>query len=280
MEELAPYDARVTRTPDDAKAYLSRGMCHMRNGTWVLAKADFEKALTLPLDADRPPDERGMVHERPEEAECRLQLGAAKVELGDLAGAEEDMDAGVKMRPGEPAYTARGAVRVLRGALEGGLADLNRALELDPSSARALRHRARCHERMGNLEAAELDLSRALSAYPLLEPSLTQWKALRERLGKGADPFVDVPRPASVAGLYARACALRTNGAHAPAVDDFTALLALPGLDPRYVTAIRQLRGQSLVDLGRTEEAMADLGQIAGGVPAGTGAGRGEGADS
>jgi hypothetical protein len=46
MEDLAPYDARIAQNPDEGSAYLWRGKCHMRNGSWAAAKDDFQKALT------------------------------------------------------------------------------------------------------------------------------------------------------------------------------------------------------------------------------------------
>lgn len=143
MEDIRPYDLCIERAPESGAPYLSRGKCHMRNGSHAAAKADFEKALSLPLDPNVPPDERGIYYDRPEEADAHLQLGAALVELGDLAGAEPHMDRGVQLEPREPAYTARGAVRLLRDDLAGARADLDRALELDARSERARRHRAR-----------------------------------------------------------------------------------------------------------------------------------------
>lgn len=253
MEDLSPYDAHIERSPEDGSAYLARGKGHMRNGSWALAKADFDKALTLALDRDRPPSERGEHYDSPEESDCRLQLGAARVELGELAGAEQDMDLGVKLRPSEPAYTARGAVRLLRGNLDGALSDLNRALELEPSSDCARRHRATCQERRGDSAAAESDLAHALQRDPFAEPARSRWVDIRHRLGKSSNPVEDIPAPRDPTSLCLRASALMTHGMNAEAVADFTAALAAaPSLSVCYVNRGLAYDGMRNYEAART----------------------------
>lgn len=157
VEDIAPYDRRVAAAPDDGAAYISRGKCHLRNGSHALAKADFETALEHELDPDAPPDERGISYERPNACDAHLQLGAALVELGQLEAAAEQMELGLRLHPSEAAYTARGAVKLLRGDAEGALADLSVSLRKNPHSERALKHRAACHEELGDAPAAEAD---------------------------------------------------------------------------------------------------------------------------
>jgi tetratricopeptide (TPR) repeat protein len=157
VEDIAPYDRRVAASPDDGAAYLSRGKCHMRNGSWALGKADFERALEYELDPDAPPDERGISYERPNASDARLQLGAALVELGQLDAAAAEIEKGVRLDGSVAAFTARGAVKLLRGDATGALADLDLALRKDPRCERALRHRAKCHDALGQNDAAQAD---------------------------------------------------------------------------------------------------------------------------
>ena len=157
MEDIGPYDRRVAETPHDGAAYASRGKCHLRNGDYALGRLDLEKALEFELDPDAPPDERGIRYERPNTSDVHLQLGAALVELGELEAAARHMELGWQLDGSEAAYTARGAVKLLRGDARGALADLSIALSKNPRSERALKHRAACHEELGAAPAAEAD---------------------------------------------------------------------------------------------------------------------------
>ena len=76
----------------------------MRNGSYALGRADFERALKYGLDPDAPPDERGISYERPNTSDARLQLGAALVELGQLDAAAEQMELGLRLNGNEAAY--------------------------------------------------------------------------------------------------------------------------------------------------------------------------------
>ncbi|HVY29393.1 MAG TPA: tetratricopeptide repeat protein [Polyangiaceae bacterium] len=157
MEDITPYDRRVEAAPHDGAAYLSRGKCHMRNGSFALGRADFERALKYELDPDAPPDERGISYERPNASDAHLQLAAALVELGDLETAAAEIELGLRLDASVAAFTARGAVKLLRGDPSGALADLDVALRKDPRFERALRHRAKCYDQLGKSDAAESD---------------------------------------------------------------------------------------------------------------------------
>jgi tetratricopeptide (TPR) repeat protein len=225
LEDIAPYDRRVEAAPHDGAAYLSRGKCHMRNGDYALGKADFEKALEHELDPDVPPDERGIRYERPGASDARLQLGAALVELGQLEAAAEQLELGLELDPSEQAYTARGAVKLLRGDLGGALSDLDVALGKNPRSERALKHRASCYEKLNQPAAAEADLAAILSRDPRSEPARTRWIELRRRAGKPHDPLVDIPAPRAALERYQRASLLAQRGAHQDAAADLSTLL-------------------------------------------------------
>jgi tetratricopeptide (TPR) repeat protein len=170
----------------DAPALLSRGMACLREGRFAEAKPLLEEALRLGLDLDAPPDERGMTYERPQTANCHLQLAAALVELGDLAGALAEAERALPLHRAEPSFTARGAIKRLSGDMQGALADLSRALELDPRSARARRHRSHVYEALGDLPAALADLARNLEDNPQAEPERGRFAELSAKLERTA----------------------------------------------------------------------------------------------
>jgi tetratricopeptide (TPR) repeat protein len=241
--------------PKDGLGYVSRGMGHMREGRWAEAKLDFEQALRLELDRDVPPNERGIHYDRPQEGNCHLQLAAAHVELGDLAAAEAEIELAMQVDRSEPTFTARGALRLLRGNLPEALADLERALELDPKSMRARRHRATYFEKLGDPALAIAELEHALVENPFAEPERTRWLELRKQQGKSGEPYEVLSAPEDAQRRYLRGSALAQHEAYAAAIDDYSyALGKSPTLLHIYLN-----RGVAFSMLGKLEEALADF---------------------
>lgn len=69
----------------------------------------------------------------PETYSSLVALGVAELWGGDLAAARTALDDAVRVAPARPtAYVQRGLVRYTSGDVEGGIADLERAVEIDP----------------------------------------------------------------------------------------------------------------------------------------------------
>lgn len=99
----------------------------------------------------------------PAHASVLLERGRARVEVGDAAGAEADLDEAVRLDGGlVPARVERGRVRLARGDVGGAMADLEAALVAEPGRGDALVYRAQAKLRKGLGQEAEADCGLAL----------------------------------------------------------------------------------------------------------------------
>ena len=87
--------------------------------------------------------------------------------LGKRAEAIADLDASVRLAPGDAAVLAnRGAIYNIQGQLDLAVRDLDAALQLDPNNALALGNRGIVHEKRGEWVQARALVDRALAIEP------------------------------------------------------------------------------------------------------------------
>ena len=185
-----------------------------------------------------------------------LALGA--LEARRPGPAEEAAERALELAAGDAqaeqrALAARGAARVGQGALVTGLADLDRALALDPEDRLALGWRGEAHLTNGDLERARQDLDRALGVYAS-EPGLLAVRAeVRRRTGDRAGALDDCERALRLAddARVARALAVRAalreeDGQAAAAAGDWERAHALEPAHPAplIARALFALQGQ------------------------------------
>jgi hypothetical protein len=168
---------------DNADQYFTRGLEFLQRGRFEQAEADFNQAVRLApddqealtyraesrlwlnhveaalADADRacrmdPSD----LHARRIRGLCRVALGDFRPALNDLVGTVEADDA--------EAHFCRGLAHARLGQPREALADLSRAIELQPDDAEAYLERADCYERLGDDRAAHADRQRARELDP------------------------------------------------------------------------------------------------------------------
>jgi len=65
-----------------------------------------------------------------------------------------------------PAYDNRGFCKLIKGELDGAMADIEQAIRLNPKNAMAYANRATAKEVMGDLDGAIADYSRAIKLNP------------------------------------------------------------------------------------------------------------------
>lgn len=191
---------------------------------------------------------------------ARLNRAVARYEIGDATGAESDLSEAIRVAPRyAAAWAHRGVIRHLRGDEIAALADLDRALVLEPS-AESYANRGAIRLSAGELDDAILDLSRALQLDP--RHALAYSNRGIARLEKGLYPpaLGDFQNAIALSPGYAAAHfgsgeARREIGDLAGALIDLdNALLLEPTNGPALLS-----RGLVRASLGEPDRACMDL---------------------
>ncbi|MGE0484303.1 MAG: tetratricopeptide repeat protein [Gammaproteobacteria bacterium] len=110
---------------------------------------------------------------------------------GDVETATELFDRLVETYPGyAEGWNQRAIVRYLRGDVNGSLADIERALELEPRHFGALSGRGQCYMQLERYREALLAFEDALSINPWIESVRTQVQMLRGYIGQQSSPSI------------------------------------------------------------------------------------------
>ncbi len=100
----------------------------------------------------------------PHYAEAWLRLGLARSETGPAEQAFEELTRALRLNPTAEAYAYRGLALLREDDTRGARRDLDRALEMDGGSSRALSFRAAVNLRENDLDAACRDFEAACEA--------------------------------------------------------------------------------------------------------------------
>jgi membrane associated rhomboid family serine protease/Tfp pilus assembly protein PilF len=93
--------------------------------------------------------------------------GALEMQTGDFDGAIADLSRAIELDPKRPeAYLARGAAKAGKRDVDAAIADYSLALEVDPKSFRAYTVRGEARGAKGDSQGAIADLSRAIEINP------------------------------------------------------------------------------------------------------------------
>jgi tetratricopeptide (TPR) repeat protein len=187
---------------------------------------------------------------------ARMNRALALHGIGDLAGAQQDLDEAIRLQPSMArAWSNRGAIRLQRGDLAGARADLDRAIILAPT-ADAYTNRGAVRLTAGDYMGAIRDLDVALGADPRNPTTWRNRGIARAALGRYGAAIEDFAvalalDPASAEAHYQAGEARRQLGSLAAALTDLENALRLQPEHPRAHAA----RGRVLLALGRTSEA-------------------------
>ncbi|MGD9684780.1 MAG: tetratricopeptide repeat protein [Candidatus Obscuribacterales bacterium] len=111
------YSKGIEFAPNEASLFYNRGCLTHGKRNYVLAIADYDRALKLRED-NRYYENRGL----------------AKYELRDYRGARVDAERAIELkRDSAKAHWIRGIARFKDGEEEGGISDVTRAIDLDPT---------------------------------------------------------------------------------------------------------------------------------------------------
>ncbi|MFH0809040.1 MAG: tetratricopeptide repeat protein [Pseudomonadota bacterium] len=145
MEQIS---RRIERHPDDAAAYLSRGLKYLNeSGDMEAAIADFTKVLDL----------------KPDCATAYSLRAEAYIEASDYDHALADGTKAIELNPdyGASYYSRADAYRG-RGAFDLAIRDYTRAMELGMAKEWVLVDRGLAYQKLGLMSAAEADYQAAL----------------------------------------------------------------------------------------------------------------------
>jgi tetratricopeptide (TPR) repeat protein len=205
----AIIDAKSEPAPKLAQAYNMRALAHQRMGQPDKAIADFGQAIQLMRDAGKSGFElafiyfmRANTHRAKGDLDQAIadhtesirvapgwdksynDRGAIYFQKGDFPRALDDISKMISFRPDSPRVAGSYAIRAMlhhrMGEAAKGLADADRAIELDPRSAMALYVRARIYEALGRGEEAAAGMRAALA----IDPRIKEQMEAMERIGK------------------------------------------------------------------------------------------------
>jgi tetratricopeptide (TPR) repeat protein len=204
---LADLDDALELDPAYASAHADRGVLRYHQGKLEEAFADLTRAIELAPDdwgvapgalanralikrdrgdlAGAEVDVEAALRLDPDLARALMTRGALRDHRGDHAGARADLDRAVALDPEDAELLAvRGWQRWIRGDPARGLADLDRAVEVDDEAvlARLLRGKARLEA--GQLERAREDLE---AVTRLEDRAVEAWTSLAELHGRQGD---------------------------------------------------------------------------------------------
>jgi serine/threonine protein kinase/Tfp pilus assembly protein PilF len=272
-QAAACYSACIALNPTFHGWYFHRGLAHLRQGQYLEAGADFDQAIRLRPDHGEAYVNRAIARLNAgqgaaavEDLSRALMLGApagrvyliraqAREKIGDLAGAQRDRAEGVRSDPAdEAAWIARGVAQV-SSTPEAALADLDRALQLNPRSLPALQNKAHVlAERLGRTEEAIAVLDQVIAGFPDLGADRAARGVLLARLGKWDDARRDAREALtaddSPAMLYRVAGIYALTSRQAP--DDRSRAL------PLLAAALRQGYGHDRIDADRDLDLVRD----------------------
>jgi tetratricopeptide (TPR) repeat protein len=244
--QAALWDDAVRRVellgakPEDARVYLNRATLHRREGHSLAAAADYDRALALQPDLTRALRGRAQVYIdekrfgealrdldrvlelEPTQAITHADRGLALMQAGRLQDAARAFDRAIERGVKEPrVFLNRGLARLQTGgvaAAPAALADIERALELDPQYALAYFNRAMVFELAANAgmrlrDALSPELMRAVAGQNLARACELGYRAACERQRAQA---ADAPPGAQEGAIRVTPEWLRQQGMPAP----------------------------------------------------------------
>jgi len=254
-QAIADLNRAVELDPDKASVFVSRGLAYLATGRFEEALADFGRAVELD-SAD---------------IDVRLLLGITYSLLGRSDDALTDLDHVIDIAQDfNMAWVSRGLVRHLLERDDEALADLDRAVELDPDNLMAYAARGMAYQNMGRYEDALADLDRAVQLDPdntlarlgvefrIGREDADQQMGHREDVRAGLARAIGdsaIPAQMETMSRIQRARTYQDMGRYEEALADLDRAVEL---DPdNFIT--RVFRGAAYQNMGRYEEALADL---------------------
>ena len=190
-----------------------------------------------------------------------IKLGIAKAAKGDVQGAIAELDRAIEVDPGNAvAYANRGAAKILAGNPQGAIADLDKAIEINPGDAAAYGERGNAKARKGDLDGAIEDFTKVIEIDPADAAAYGERGNAKARKGDLASAIKDFTEaieiePAEAEAHYSRGIAKQNRKDLNGAIADFT---QATGIEPGHASAYYS-RGIARKDMDELDGAMIDL---------------------
>ena len=149
------YSRAIELKPNNAEAYLNRGIAYEEKGEPDLAIKDFNTSIQF----------------NPDNAETYYSRGVAYDMKSDVDYAFKDYTKAIQLNPDYAnAYTNRGNAYNNKGRLNRAIEDLNKAIQLDPNDAKAYTNRGKSYGKKGEYDRAIKNFKKAIQ----LDPDLAE----------------------------------------------------------------------------------------------------------
>lgn len=210
-EALAAFDRAIQIKPDFYQAWYSRGLVLLSLEKYSEAVEAFERAIQESQEkfalAWRGKGEALINLQRYPEALASIEKAVAlnpkdflvRVYQGILLQAQERYqeaivayDQAIKINPHPWAYNNRSSVRAKLGDKEGALADVNKALEIDPDYAESYLQRSYIRSEWEDREGALADVNKALEIAPNYADAYYSRGLLQYYRGDRAEAIADL----------------------------------------------------------------------------------------
>ena len=188
--------------------------------------------------------------------------GNAKNNMGDHEGAIADLDRALKMNPGfAEAYNNRGNTKVNMGDNAGAITDYSQAIKFNSRFTTAYSNRGGAKNNIGDYKGAVADLDHALEIDPQYADAYVNRGNAKHGMGDYKGAIADHDRAIEInprAGVYNnRGHVKHSMGDYEGAIADYNQALEI---NPKFVSAYTN-RGATKDSMGDYEGAIADYNQ-------------------
>lgn len=170
VEDAAAQNVNLTARKTANRAYDNL----VKQATQALDNGDYLNAINLWTKT---------INDFPNKSEPFLQRAVVRRQIGDLKGAQLDLDKALELSPNlAPALIQRAAVRHRLLDMKGAQADIERAVELAPNNYQAYAERGSIRYALGDLQGALADYNTAMTINPEMGKRLN--KAVQPQVGQ------------------------------------------------------------------------------------------------
>ena len=242
---IADYDKAIQLKPDYAEAYNNRGLAKHEFGEHEAALADFDIAIQL----------------KPGLSVAYNNQGLAKQALGDLHAAIADYDKAIQLKDDDVVvYNNRGLAKDKLGDHVAALADYDIAIQLKPDYAEAYNNRGYMKNKLGDHVAALADYDIAIQLKPDYTNAYNNRGYVKYELGDHFAAITDydiaIRLKPDFPEVYNNRGLVKTNlNQHFAAITDYNIAIQLK---PDYADAHFN-RGVSYLRLGLPPKAIQDF---------------------